>query len=305
MAINVWQDVNDTLDATANWSLGSAMADTNDARFLSGSKTIVNNLDQRSVADVDLASLLIGGAFVGSIGTETAAMKLDDISGTLEVDVSGINPQQIINLDIDSCPTAIIRNTGSHKYACYLSAANAGYTTVYVTGGQSIYIGAITIGTLVVVREPGKPSPTIRLASGASITTIDAQDGLIISEAALATVKLRGTAQLHQIGSATGNITTELEVSENAYALLGGITGFTVTLASTYGKGRIETNRPDLCSAPWTFTNARARGGAIITKKIDIFSNAPVEVGGMIPGVATTSIIAPGVGGVGVFAGGK
>lgn len=303
MAINYWQDVDTTWTNTANWSLVAAPVDTNDIRIIKGSKEIDTGLDQRTVADIDPASLLVGGSFVGSIGDETAALKLDDISGTLEVDVSGINPQQILNFDVDSCPTAIVRNTGSHKYACYFSATNAGYTTMYITGGQSIYIGAITIGTLVILNEPGKPVPVVRIASGAAITVIDASAGFIVSEAALVTAKIRGSAILHQIGNSTGNITTELEVSGNGYALLGGTTGFTVTQASTYDRGRIDTvSRPDLGTAPWTFTNARARGGGIFAKKIDVFSNAPIEAGGVVTGVSTVSVIATGVG-VGIFGG--
>lgn len=302
MAINIWQDTSETWTDVANWTLGAAPVDTNDIRIVSGSQSILYGLDQRTVADIDPASLYIGGAFVGSVGTESTALKLDDISGTLEIDVSGVNPQQILNLDIDSCPTAIIRNTGSHKYACYLSATAAGYTTLYITGGQSIYIGAITIGTLVIVQEPGKPAPMVRIASGATITTLDISAGFVLSEAALATAKVRGSAVLHQVGSSTGNITTELEVSGNGYALLGGDTGFTVTQASTYERGRIDSTRADLCKGAWTFTNARARGGGIFSKKYDIFTNAPIEAGGVIPGVATTSVIATGIG-VPIFGG--
>lgn len=277
----------------ANWDGGAVPVDTDAIYIDSGSTDLTTNLDQTG-GDVDPASLSILYPFSGSIGDEsTNSLKFDDFSGFIDIDVYG-NPNQILNLWPDTVPTVRIFNTGSHPYACYLRAGTiSGNLEIY--GGASIRLGASLVisGNLIIAPEPGRPTPQVTIMEGCSITgEIRAQGGVVRNYAAIAAsvFRLTGSAMWWHLGEGAGNITNTLECHGRARAHLLGA-GWTVGRADTYEDGEIITlphggNR----SGKYTFTNATAHGGAIITKRQDAFTNTPVERGGRIPNYGTKTV---------------
>lgn len=221
MADNSHLNSSNDISAGANWSLGSAPADTNSVFFLVGSQyDLTVGLDQRSVADVDLALLVFGGDFTKSVGDGTSSSKymLDDVT-ELRVDTHGPY-EQIITLDLDGCTTAICRGTGENPKA--LTLIDGTYADLYISSGHVTFgAGATITGNLHITQEPGKSPPVVKFEAGCTVTssTIMADAGVINSYTALdaTLIALAGTAKLKQLGTTGGvNITAPILASNRA-----------------------------------------------------------------------------------------
>lgn len=284
MANAIFLGVSATWDTAGNWSTGAAPVDTNDIIIAQSSQDLTTNLDQRSVADIDPNSLRIYGTYTGSIGTVSTALKLDDVAVDCRVDVNG-GANQILNLDLDSCPLAIVTRTGPNPYACYFSAGTI--TNLWVGSGV-VRIGAsATVTKLMLYQEPNSPPPIVYIDTGATITDIYGSAGTIESTAGLATVHALGDLTLKQHGDSAGAITT-LVVGERASVRLLGdgtpATGYTVGTLIMAG-GRVNTTESGKI---WTFTTTLAGAGGLYTKTSDVFTNAPqVTSAANVPAAAT------------------
>lgn len=221
MADTFFLDTSNDIAAAANYSLAAAPVDTNSVYFLRGSAFNLSvNLDQRSVADIDLALLMFGGEFSSSVGDGTSSSKymLDDVT-ELRVETKGPHAQ-IITLDLDSCPTSIVRGTGENPKA--LTLIDGSYADLYISSGHITFgAGATITGNLHITQEPGKDPPVITLEAGCTVTsaTIIADAGTIHSYTALdhTLMLLSGTANLKQLGTTGGaNISGAVLVANRA-----------------------------------------------------------------------------------------
>lgn len=283
MATKVFQGGNADFTNTGNWVGGVAPTSTDTIHILTSSQDLTSGLDQTATGgNLDPAQVVIGGTYSGSIGTASAALKFDDITGRLVVDVNG-GPSQIIHLEGNPSTLTIVRNTGSNTYACLL---NGTHTTLYIFGGQSIRIGAsCTVTTLYVVAEAGRPAPNVVIEAGATVTTLNASTGTILDyRTAPATVNLQGSARYSAKAVAAWTITA-LTVRGNAIAYLAGVGG-TVTAGTTYDQGVITSQIEDTQSGySVTYTAVTAVGGSVLTKDSDTLT-AATAAGGFIPFIA-------------------
>jgi len=294
MAVTGWTGAvsGDVLTA-GNWTNGVPSDTTDEVRIAEGSVSLDTNLDIETSWGVGLKTLYIGGTFSGSIGSGGTAFTLDSMDaypdGRLTVDVDG-GGSQIINLDIQSCPTAVILNCGSNTYACYLSGGT--YTSLFAMGGQSIRIGAgATVTTLYVSNYKGKPSPQVYIESGATVTNAFLSGGSVTSHAALGTVRVSGTARLYMLGSSTGNITS-LSCHGSSVTYLRGA-GFTVTSCNMFDQAVIDSNQESY--RPWTVTNSAVlNGGQYFAKPTDVFTAAPQIAGGRLFYQGSSVVVVPG-----------
>ena len=292
MADNFFQGASADWTNVANWSSGAAPVDTEEVFIDRSAQDLSSNLDQRSVADIDLARLKIGGTYTGSIGSVASALMLDDVT-TLEIDLAGPHTQ-VISLDLDGVTDAVILGTGSNDYACYLK--DGSYANLYIVSGKVYIAAGMTItGRLYLLPDSSRPPPEVYIESGAAITgEIWAARGQIISDAAIAASRtiLTGTATFSQEGASTVNVTNTIYMSGASKLLIQ--CGVAATI------GRIITTEDayvDSTLSPYliTYTNADAPGGRWNTKASDNFTNAPgINSHGAIQRSAAAAVVVPG-----------
>lgn len=296
MADTFFLDTSNDIAAAANYSLAAAPVDTNSVYFLRGSTyDLTVNLDQRSVADIDLALLMFGGEFVKSVGDGTSSSKymLDDVT-ELRVETRGPHAQ-IITLDLDSCPTSIVRGTGENPKA--LTLIDGSYADLYISSGHVTFgAGATITGNLHITQEPGKDPPVITFEAGCTVTsaTIIADAGTIRSYTVLdhTLMLLSGNANLKQLGTTGGaNISGAVICCNRARV------DIETTVASTVSN--IKLTDDAMCVSQKTphkitFSAAIVQGRSMLNIKSSVDAATVKVVGGSVSTGAGTVLIPSG-----------
>lgn len=296
MADNFHLNTSNDIAAGANYSLGTPPADTNSVYFLTGSSyDLTVNLDQRSVADVDLPLLVFGGDFSRSVGdgTVTNRYMLDDVT-ELRVETSGPY-EQIITLDCDPCVTSIVRGTGENPKA--LTFADGSYTDLYISSGHVTFLAGATItGNLHITQEDGKPPPIIKFEAGCTVTgcTIIADAGTLLSYTALdaTLIVLGGATRLKQLGTTGGaNITAPIIAGKDS------VVDIETTVAATVNSIKMVDNAR--CNSTntvhkITFSAAIVQGRSSLNVKDSVDAVTAKVVGGTVSSGGGTILIPSG-----------
>lgn len=292
MADNYFQDVSNDIAGGTNWSLGSAPADTNSVFFLLGSTyDLTVNLDQRSVADVDLPLLVFGGTFYKSVGdgTGSSVYKLDDVT-ELQVNVAG-PVTQVITLDIDGLTKGVIRGTGANPKALYLYDGTT--ANLFISSGNVTLGAGQTITGNIYLTQEGPTPPVLRIEAGCTLTNcnIYADAGVIDSLAELdcTLISLTGPVHLKQRGaSGEANIGAQLIASNGAKVSIE--TTVAATLSNIkFSKGAVLDTTGSAFKT--TISAGDVMSGAEVKVKQGVDSVACNVVGGRITGAVGTLVI--------------
>lgn len=282
MATRYWQDVSSDFESTSNWSAATVPVTGDSFHVLSGSTGILTTLDQ---SDQDFANITFGPEFVGPIGTATSPLKLGTLTGTITIN----SPlADTINLWPVGVGTVVVAACNNKTYACHFY--DGAITSLYVTGGQQIRIGAgMVITTLHVI--PNSLDTRVFIEQGAAVTTINQSNGTIYSSAGCTTYNGRGGLFRLQ-GDQTASVTTiNLNSEGNRFVVENEGTSTTFATVNAF-KGVFQL---DTATAK-TITNGNCYLGGYIDlrrgKDTVTVSNALSVYGGQVWGTDNVSTIA-------------
>lgn len=224
MAIDNYLNQSGDWSAAANWGTGAAPTSSDIVAILNGTYALTTSLPA-AAAGVNYAGFQLGPGFSGTIGTGAAPLYLGSV--TARIDWQGVNCSGA-HLAVDTGDTCAIdvRGTGPGLYALALYGPGT-WSEVNVQSAQKVYIGASAVVTLLVVHAGAR----VYIESGATVTTIINQGGVIDNYAAVTTINQADGVFMH-LGSTTFNVTT-LNNYGGTFKFFSG--GGTITTANMHG----------------------------------------------------------------------
>lgn len=280
MATVTWLDVDGNINNTANYSSGAKPSNGDTFNVPSGNKTVTTN--PTGLGAINLADALIGVNFTGQWGSVSAPITFGTCTGRLRVNAPRAG---LIAVTPVAWPTVEIADCGEGPSYLYIGGGTI--TDLVVLGGGRIVVGAsATVTTIHVVGGSGtRPSPTVDIEAGATVTTLIATAGVVNNYAAITNIKYSGSARVYNLGDASIGTTTVEGYGSQARMQVDA--QGTHASVKTYAGAVFDASR-DMRTK--TVTASIANSGSQIILGSHVSISTAIARGGRILGVAPTTI---------------